>query len=628
MKRIFDRFSLNFSWQTLFLGTVISAILYSLLEWLFIITKPSLALSLPLLQKTKLFLLSFSLIAGIGLLFIFILMLINFGLRHPLVKFFGMFLPAGITACLALLLFDNFTYTIFRFGISTSDGIRKVVYLLFFLWLVGYFLVAWASMLSKVEGVLSLRRESLFLFVLIIFIMGVLGYQPPAKVEQPQVSEQRDKLEVMPHILLITVDGVDANHMSVYGYNRDTTPFLRQLAARSLVAENAYTNSANTAGSIVSILTGRYPTTTRVLFPPHTLQGNDGYRHLPYILRSNGYKNIQYSFPYYVDAYALGIMEGFEYVNGSYIQESPYLTHLKKIFDLNTAHYIYELFNRIIDRLGHIFFINEMTNFQKLIPYGKTEFIPDSQKVEAILNTFLTSEQPVFIHLHWMGTHGPTFYPKNQVFSLGKDSAKQEEWDLDFYDDSILEFDTAVAQIVHTLEEHNLANKTILIITSDHGMKFTSIKRIPLIIHFSNDQHKGKILTNVQLIDIAPTLLDYLGISRPMWLEGASIFDKYSDHAILGFGPGTLPVSREDGWWTLSSIRPPFYGFQVITLISCDTWYRLNLATQVWEKGNIEGSTNNCDPYTDAQAFELIIQHLKERNFDISSIQDFSLIKK
>lgn len=629
MKLISSRISITFSWQTLFLGTAGAAFGYAFLEWLFIITKPSLLSMLPFVQKIRILLLSFSLISSLSLLILLILFALSIGLRIPWLKSFGIIVPAGITASLALLLFDNFTYTLLGVGISTSQGYQKAAYLVLFLWLVGYFLVNWPSVLAKLEPKSPLlRRWFIPSLVLVIVIAGIVGYMPPAKIERPEFDDQRNSNWKTPHILLITADGLDADHTSVYGYERDTTPFLRQLAEHSLVAENAFSNSANTAGSIVSILTGRYPTTTRVIYHPHTLQNNDVYKHLPYILRINGYKSIQYSHPYYVDAFALGIREGFDYVNESNIQESPMYTSLKNFFDFRIANYIYQILNRITDRLQHIFFMKEMTDFQQLIPDGRINTIPDIQKVDSVLRALIDSEQAMFIHLHWMGTHGPKYYPKKQVFSKGKNLENQEEWDIDFYDDSILDFDTAVARVVNELEDNDLIDHTILVITSDHGMRWSNLKRIPLIIHFPYDGHKGKIMSNVQLIDIHPTLLDYLGISQPIWLEGHSLIQKETAiYPIFGAGVYKTKIN-EDGTFVIVNIRPPFYGFQVVSLISCDTWYRLDLSMRVWEKGTIEGTNPACEPYADIEAFRLLIKHLEDRGFDTSSIRDFSLIKK
>jgi hypothetical protein len=75
-----------------------------------------------------------------------------------------------------------------------------------------------------------------------------------------------DKLSV----LLITVDNLRPDRMSVYGHFRDTTPYLKQFARESLVFDNAFSTSAWTAPGMVSIFTGYYP-------PVHAQHGRFSY---------------------------------------------------------------------------------------------------------------------------------------------------------------------------------------------------------------------------------------------------------------------------------------------------------------------------------------------------------------
>lgn len=77
--------------------------------------------------------------------------------------------------------------------------------------------------------------------------------------------------------------------------------------------------------------------------------------------------------------------------------------------------------------------------------------------------------------------------------------------------------------MINELIEEGSYDNTILVIGSDHGQRFTTNKKIPLIIHFSNNEFSGVVFSNVQNIDIAPTILDYLHIHRPPWMSGESL---------------------------------------------------------------------------------------------------------
>jgi arylsulfatase A-like enzyme len=89
--------------------------------------------------------------------------------------------------------------------------------------------------------------------------------------------------------------------------------------------------------------------------------------------------------------------------------------------------------------------------------------------------------------------------------------------------DSILNFDTQVGEIVDALIKKDLFNNSIIIIGSDHGQKWTISNRIPLIIHFPKGEYSGKVEVNAQNLDIAPPILDYLGIDIPIWMQGQSL---------------------------------------------------------------------------------------------------------
>jgi len=64
-----------------------------------------------------------------------------------------------------------------------------------------------------------------------------------------------------PNVILITIDTLRADRLSCYGYTRETTPFLDQLARDGIRFSRAYSNASWTAPAVVSLLTGLLPTT-------------------------------------------------------------------------------------------------------------------------------------------------------------------------------------------------------------------------------------------------------------------------------------------------------------------------------------------------------------------------------
>ncbi len=71
--------------------------------------------------------------------------------------------------------------------------------------------------------------------------------------------------EPRPNLLFISLDTVRADHCSVYGYDRDTTPNLDALARNGVIFERAYAPTATTGPSHSTMFTGLYPITHGVV---------------------------------------------------------------------------------------------------------------------------------------------------------------------------------------------------------------------------------------------------------------------------------------------------------------------------------------------------------------------------
>ncbi len=80
-----------------------------------------------------------------------------------------------------------------------------------------------------------------------VVILCLLGILAPALPVRPH----------RPNILLITVETLRRDHCSLYGYQRDTTPFLRELARESIVFDNGWSHSSWTYPSMACVLSGR-----------------------------------------------------------------------------------------------------------------------------------------------------------------------------------------------------------------------------------------------------------------------------------------------------------------------------------------------------------------------------------
>jgi arylsulfatase A-like enzyme len=531
-----------------------------------------------------------------------------------------------------LILVDNFTYTVFKFGIVSAKGAFRAFYTFGFV-IVGILLyrkvLQFANKINEKYIQSSKIAEELLLVILAVFL-AIWVFIPINQNSHASIGVSTDlqqaNVEKLPNIILITADSLNAERMSMYGYAKDTTPFLKELATTSLVAEDAFSNAQGTIGSTTSLLTGKDPADIRILHSIDILQGNDTFEHLPAILRSNGYYTAQLSYSYYADAYRVNFQNAFDYANGTSIENNPFFAGIAAVLPSNYYYFIHEFVVRLSDRLGHIFFIRDMTNPYKKVTEG-TEKFNDQQKLDYAVSLLKTTQQPLFVHIHWLGTHGPKYAPAQQIFSAGQDPTTQVKYDDNFYADTILEFDTAVSNFYQTLADNGFLDNTIIIIASDHSQKW-SVSRLPLIIHFPNSENAKEITENAQNLDIAPTLLDYLNIDQPEWMPGQSLLTRLDPSRPIFIA--AIPSSKKDpvtGKVTFPESKAPFYQFGKMTVVICDTWYRLNLTEMKMDKGTVKNYVGSCEngSGSETEALQLISQHFETYGFDISSLQNVIL---
>jgi arylsulfatase A-like enzyme len=225
-----------------------------------------------------------------------------------------------------------------------------------------------------------------------------------------------------------------------------------------------------------------------------------------------------------------------------------------------------------------------------------------------------------------MGTHGPYYSPVNPYYSKGQVQAEPTQ--IDFYDDAIRDFDAYLGQLMMFLQESGLQDNTIVVIYSDHGKDLT-FDRVPLVFFFPHGESAGVITANSQNLDVAPTLLDYLDLPIPTWMEGDSLLASKMAGNRRIFIPGVNfdKFSSRPNWNEIDTtqIMPPFFQFGKLRMVVCDKFFQVDLTSEEWSEGQIPGHTAPCDPSTlptMTEARQTMIDHLAGQNFDVSILQD------
>jgi len=306
-----------------------------------------------------------------------------------------------------------------------------------------------------------------------------------------------------PNVILLTIETLRRDHLSLYGYPRKTSPFFEKLAGEAIVFEDAYSQSSWTKPSIASILTGLLPSEHGVGTALDRL--SDSAVLLPEVLRDHGYTTAGFWTNTVIADAAFNYDQGFDL----------FVNEKCALFDKVARH--------VLDWL-------------------------DAEGVG-----------PFFISIHTFDPHGPYVAPgrladvfdpdydgklKNlRFFCPGRfrDFADLSGRDVDYirarYDGEILYTDIVLERLVLGIKERRLWDNTLLVITSDHGEEFyehggwghaqdvyPEKLRVPLIVKLPRQEHAGLRVTGLAGgIDIMPTILAAVDLPVPRGLRGIDL---------------------------------------------------------------------------------------------------------
>ncbi|MGF1721225.1 sulfatase-like hydrolase/transferase [Vibrio kyushuensis] len=435
------------------------------------------------------------------------------------------------------------------------------------------------------------------------------------------ISSQKNR----PNILIFSSDGVNSEHMTIYGSERDTTPFMASIASETTIYLNHLTNSSKTTGSVGALLSGKHPTRTRVLFRPDTFSGQHMFQHFPAILKSMGYYNSDISLRHYVDPQDLKLRNGFDYANSRKIDSSPHWFNILLLeYWPNTYLFIEETSQRFYQRVFHLTGLNNFTNPHRLVTQkveGQSVTL-DRERMNQLVGIINSSPRPFFAHVHLLGTHGERFDYEKPIFT--KTKHQPEPWMNDHYDNAIYQWDQYVKEVYLLLKKRGELENTILVFNSDHGLDRTINKTLPLVIRFPNQKHTGYVSQPSQRLDIAPTLLSYLGVPSPDWMDGSSLLSRDNESYPIFIVRSLEQQQFSSGNWVVAAnIEPPFYSLGTISVAYCGELYSLdvnNIESISMKNQTIHAKTNACPTggINQELAYNLLRDHLNNMGYDTS----------
>jgi hypothetical protein len=316
-------------------------------------------------------------------------------------------------------------------------------------------------------------------------------------------------------------------------------------------------------------------------------------------LRRIGYTTSQLGAKPWIDAEHANMQLAFDFIGGARKinwVEALLPTSISAAFADDTF-FAYLVLERLSDRWLHILGIRTMVNHYEII-MGRTPpplLLNDAERVRVAKEHIQKLPRPFFMHVHLMGTHCCKY--------------------LTDYDDAIHQSDEYFGEIVDTLERSQLLDNTLIVYSSDHGQMWSALSKVPLIFRFPNGERKGALAGNVQLVDVMPTVLEYLKQPIPAWAEGQSLLSNRLDAAqrpifafseFKGEAESSSPIH-------IAGVKPVVAGLSVII---CDQWFNWIRAEGIIQRGRVNNYRGACPTdrfISDEEAARMLRQHLYER---------------
>ena len=292
-----------------------------------------------------------------------------------------------------------------------------------------------------------------------------------------------------PNIILISVDAMRPDHMSCYGYNRNTTPNIDKIAEKGVIFTDASCLVPLTNPSISTLFTSLTPDENGV--NRNGIPLPQGTKTLVNILGDHGYSTAAVVNCWSLHGSKSGLKDSFDY----------YMDGSTNVFLERNA--------------------RESTRVSR-----------------KLLDTKLT--EPFFLWVHYSDPHQPHtprvgYLPKNIGLS-GTELSEKRNMLAYGYDSELSYVDYWIGDLLKSIENDGISERTMLIIMADHGeglgekgasghgrWLYQHILRIPLIVSGPLVPQGAKIDIPVHVLDVSPTILSYLNMPKLQKMEGRDL---------------------------------------------------------------------------------------------------------
>jgi len=319
-----------------------------------------------------------------------------------------------------------------------------------------------------------------------------------------------------PNLILFGIDSLRADHMSLYGYPKLTTPHIDKLAAGGAVFEHCYSPHIPTSPGYSSMFTGMDVFGTDVVALRHPGPLGDHVKTLAEILGEAGYNTTCVGFS--GNPASRGFQKYIDFSGWGSWEEG----RSRKAENLNAVA-IPELKELASKKEPFFLFLRHMDPHSPYLPpapfermfYDGNEFDPKNKSLEPVMN----------------------FKPFRDYFaSWFPPNCTDKDYIIAQYDGALAYMDACIANIFATIDALNLWDDTLVVIDSDHGETlydhecwfdhhglYDCTLHIPLVFYFRGKIPPSRFRDYVQMKDITPTILELLDVKTDIEFDGRSL---------------------------------------------------------------------------------------------------------
>ncbi len=318
------------------------------------------------------------------------------------------------------------------------------------------------------------------------------------------------------NVVIIVMDTARQDRLACYGYEKNTSPNLTRLAAKSATYTRAYTPGGWTAPAHASLFTGLFS------IAHQTTQENwrmgDHLTTLAEVFKAQGYETIGI-----VENAMLNTRFNFNKGFSQYYESWRFAKEGENI--------AFSLFKKsLAKRNTKKPFLTFINLNEPHSPYNSSEQF----YYQFVSDRSITIEENMWREFF----SGEKTFTENEIRHLNE-----------LYDAELLYVDYLIEKMIQELQTRNLWEETVFIVTSDHGENIgdhgmmdhvfslnESVIKIPLIIHYPKFFPPGiRHEYPVQLTDIFPTLLEIIGADATRYpSQGRSLIGrKPGDNALI-----------------------------------------------------------------------------------------------